>query len=127
MNKQYINAHLGKRLRTRRTVLGLSQDSVAKSIGITFQQVQKYEKGSNEMGANRLYELSQLLRVPIGFFFTGIGKNVAEQQDNEPGCNTEEASSNRESLEIMKAFNRIKSPVIRKRLADLVRSVANGE
>lgn len=130
ISKQDVDAHVGKRLRLRRTMMGLSQEAVARAVGITFQQVQKYEKGSNAMNANRLYEFARFMNVPVAYFFEGLEAFAANQ--NAPGF-AEAASekfdhkgvSDRESLEIMKAFKRIKEQVIRKRLADLVRAVAD--
>lgn len=132
MTKQNIDAHVGKRLRLRRTMMGLSQEALAKSVGITFQQVQKYEKGVNAMNANRLYEFSQFMHIPIAYFFEGL--NVSGTADAEPAAGFAENAetfahaktvSDRESLEMMKAFKRIKEQLVRKRLSDLVRAVAD--
>lgn len=128
MVKQDIDAHVGKRLRQRRTMLGLSQEAVAKAVGITFQQVQKYEKGANAMNSSRLYEFAQFMHVPVAYFFEGLDSGNAAQGFSEgeaekfahPG-----RVSDRESLEMMKAFKRIKEQVIRKRLADMVRAIAD--
>lgn len=128
MTKQDIDAHVGKRLRLRRTMMGLSQEALARAVGITFQQVQKYEKGTNAMNANRLYEFAKFMQVPISYFFEGL-----EQAGSAAGFSEESATfdhsgaktvSDRESLEMMKAFKRIKEQTVRKRLADLVRAVA---
>src|SRR5271154_6358875 len=72
MKKQDVDTYVGKRLRLRRTMMGLSQEAIAKAVGITFQQVQKYEKGANAMNSNRLYEFAQFLHVPIAYFFEGL-------------------------------------------------------
>lgn len=133
MTKYDIDAHVGKRLRQRRTMMGLSQEAVAKAVGITFQQVQKYEKGSNAMNARRLYEFARFMNVPVAYFFESL-----EQPSASNGGFSESAAekfahkdhkrvSDRESLEMMKAFKRIKEQVIRKRLADLVRAVADNK
>lgn len=132
MTKHDIDGHVGRRLKQRRTIMGLSQEAVAKAVGITFQQVQKYEKGSNAMNANRLFEFSRFMNVPVAYFFddfeqstvthnivTGLAENPAIAFDRENNA------SDRESLEVMKSFKRIKEPVIRKRLADLLRAVAD--
>jgi transcriptional regulator with XRE-family HTH domain len=132
MKKQDVDAHVGKRLRLRRTMMGLSQEALAKSVGITFQQVQKYEKGANAMNANRLYEFAQFLHVPIAYFFEGLevasgsGAN-GFAEESLAFDHKNKSVSDRESLEIMKAFKRIKEQVIRKRLADLVRAVADNK
>src|SRR5687768_13960285 len=72
MTKQEVDIHVGKQLRQRRTMLGLSQEALAKAVGITFQQVQKYEKGANAMSASRLYEFACFMRVPVAYFFDGL-------------------------------------------------------
>ena len=131
MTKQNIDAHVGKRLRLRRTMMGLSQEALAKSVGITFQQVQKYEKGVNAMNSNRLYEFSQFMHIPVAYFFEGLNLTP---EITEPVIGFAEAGdafshtknvSDRESLEMMKAFKRIKEQLVRKRLSDLVRAVAD--
>ena len=130
MKKQDVDAYVGKRLRLRRTMMGLSQEAIAKAVGITFQQVQKYEKGANAMNAGRLYEFAQVMHVPVAYFFEGLelpsgAAGFAEEAVAFDHKNR--AVSDRESLEIMKAFKRIKEQVIRKRLADLVRAVADNK
>jgi len=128
MKKQDVDVHVGKRLRLRRTMMGLSQEAVAKAVGITFQQVQKYEKGANAMNANRLYEFGQFMHVPVAYFFEGLDHGEAATGFSEEGEKFEHSVrrvSDRESLEMMKAFKRIKEQIIRKRLADLVRAIAD--
>lgn len=134
MSKQNIDTHVGKRLRLRRTMMGLSQEALAKAVGITFQQVQKYEKGVNAMNANRLYEFSQFMRIPVAYFFEGLNAaaEIASETATgfaEPGESFQHDStknvSDRESLEMMKAFKRIKEQQVRKRLSDLVRAIAD--
>jgi transcriptional regulator with XRE-family HTH domain len=135
MSKQDIDTHVGKRLRMRRTILGLSQEAVAKAVGITFQQVQKYEKGTNAMNANRLYEFGQFMHVPVAYFFDGLERpgsatsGAPAELAEEPAAfdHNHKNVSDRESLEMMKAFKRIHQQVIRKRLADLVRAVADNK
>jgi len=131
MTKQDIDAHVGKRLRLRRTMMGLSQEALAKAVGITFQQVQKYEKGVNAMNSNRLYEFSLFMHIPIAFFFDGLNQPVESSElaagFAEGGETFAHAKtvSDRESLEMMKAFRRIKEQQVRKRMSDLVRAVAD--
>lgn len=134
MTKHDIDGYVGKRLKQRRTIMGLSQEAVAKAVGITFQQVQKYEKGSNAMNARRLYEFARFMNVPVAYFFEGIDQSVpshnvtnglAEAAATE--FDHENKASDRESLEMMKSFKRIKEPVVRKRLADLLRAVAENK
>lgn len=134
MNKFNIDAHVGKRLRLRRTMLGLSQEAAAKAVGITFQQVQKYEKGTNAMNANRLYEFAHFMHVPVAYFFEGLEQSQAAAAAQEATGFAEEGEkfnhnhkrvSDRESLELMKAFKRIKEQVVRKRVSDLIRAIAD--
>src|SRR3954469_21053874 len=85
MSKQDIDSHVGKKLRLRRTMMGLSQEAIAKAVGITFQQVQKYEKGSNAMNASRLFEFAQFMHVPVAYFFEGLDQSAASAHDNAKG------------------------------------------
>ena len=130
MTKVNVDEVVGKRLRLRRTMMGLSQEAVAKAVGITFQQVQKYEKGSNAMNARRLYEFAQFMNVPVAYFFeplesgegasvVGFSESASEAFEHRSGV------SDRESLEMMKAFKRIGEQPVRKRIADLVRAIAD--
>ena len=132
MTKVNVDETVGKRLRLRRTMMGLSQEAVAKAVGITFQQVQKYEKGSNAMNARRLFEFAQFMNVPVAYFFEplesgaatsgaamGFSETQAEAFEHRSGV------SDRESLEMMKAFKRIGEQPVRKRIADLVRAIAD--
>lgn len=131
MSKQDVDAHVGKRLRLRRTMMGLSQEAIAKAVGITFQQVQKYEKGSNAMNASRLFEFAQFMQVPVAYFFEGLETNGALETTvgfAEAGVafdHNHKKVSDRESLEMMKAFKRISEQNVRKRLSDLVRAIAD--
>lgn len=128
MTKQNIDAHVGKRLRLRRTMMGLSQEALAKAVGITFQQVQKYEKGVNAMNANRLHEFSQFMHIPIAYFFEGLDQEAEAASgfaETPERFNHGKTVSDRESLEMMKAFKRIREQLVRKRLSDLVRAIAD--
>lgn len=134
MTKHDIDGYVGKRLKQRRTIMGLSQEAVAKAVGITFQQVQKYEKGSNAMNANRLFEFSSFMGVPVAYFFEGIeakapthNMSVGFAETPALEFDNDNTASDRESLEMMKSFKRIKEPVIRKRLADLLRAIAENK
>lgn len=132
MIPQEINLHLGKQLRARRTMLGLSQEAVGKGVGIASQQVQKYEKGTNVMNAIRMYEFARFLRVPISYFYEGLaatdGSNAApadgfaeEHAEYDSGA---KRASDRETLEVLKSFKRIKDHALRKRVADLLRTLS---
>ncbi len=123
--------HVGKRLRLRRTILGLSQETVGNAIGITFQQIQKYERGVNRVGSSRLYEFSKLLTVPVSYFFDDMSKAVPPSEMNVAGVAEEaptfehEKLSSRETLEMMRAYYRISDPRVRKRVFELVKSLAD--
>ena len=132
MSKPDIDAHVGKRLRLRRTMMGLSQEAIAKAVGITFQQVQKYEKGSNAMNAVRLYEFAQFMQIPVAYFFDvlesstpSIHETVGMAEEGVAFDHNYKKVSDRESLEMMKAFKRIGEQNVRKRLSDLVRAIAD--
>ena len=128
MAKQDIDTHVGKRLRLRRTMMGLSQEVVAKAVGITFQQVQKYEKGVNRIGAGRLFEVSRILNVPVDFFYEGLsgaaGQPGASENESAPVM---EFVSSGEGLQLSLAFMKIKDTKVRKRVLDLVKSLAEEE
>ena len=134
MTKHDVDMHVGKRLKLRRTMMGLSQEAVAKSVGITFQQVQKYEKGSNAMNAGRLYEFARFLNVPVAYFFEGLDKFAPGPSGNSGFAESEAEKfahknrvSDRESLEMMKGFMKINDQSVRKRIADLVRAIVENK
>ncbi|MEM7399223.1 MAG: helix-turn-helix domain-containing protein [Pseudomonadota bacterium] len=125
-----IDAHVGSRVRLRRMLLGMSQERLGDSMGLTFQQVQKYEKGANRIGASRLYHISKILDVPVGFFFEdapGIDENSSTPGMSEPESEAFilEFLNTREGLELNRAFTKISSARIRKNIVDLVRSIAD--
>jgi len=129
-----IDVHVGSRVRLRRTLLGMSQEKLGEALGLTFQQVQKYERGVNRIGASRLFDLARVLDVPIGFFFDdmpdsmgGMGAGFrsrltgfAESQDGFE----DDTMSKRETLELVRAYYRITEPAVRKRVFDLIKSLA---
>ena len=130
-----IDVHVGSRVRLRRMLLGISQEKLGERLGLTFQQVQKYEKGVNRIGASRLFDLSTVLGVPISFFYEDAPAGEARVQPI-PGfaespthadSNILEFLSTREGLELNKAFARIADPKTRRSILDLVRSLAGVE
>ncbi len=129
-----VDAYVGKRLKQCRVAAGLSQDSLANAVGITFQQVQKYERGSNRMGASRLYEFARVLSVPIGYFFEGFEKSqsgnaghaVSGMAEESIAFEHEPINAGRESLEFIRAYQRLRDPKTRKAVNDLIRSLADG-
>lgn len=133
-----IDIHVGGRVRLRRMILGMSQERLGELIGLTFQQVQKYERGANRIGASRLYDLSRVLNVPIQFFYDDMSTETAEQSPRlRAGLREEPAEPNidadpmkrRETLELIRAYYRIRDPEIRQKIFDLcwVVSHAAGE
>ena len=125
MKEHDINAYVGKRLRLRRTTLGLTQEAVARGIGVASQQVQKYERGINVMNVNRLYEFAQFLNVSISYFFEEVAKTPSViPDDNSAVEESGKPVSDRESIEIVKSFKRIKDHAVRKRIADLLRTLS---
>jgi transcriptional regulator with XRE-family HTH domain len=131
-----IDVHVGRRLRLRRTLLGMSQERLGQLLGLTFQQIQKYERGVNRIGSSRLYELGQILDVPISFFFDDMSDSEGAQDLLAPGLAEEAAEfafdvprepqfDKRETLELVRAYNRIADPAVRKRLFELTKALAN--
>jgi transcriptional regulator with XRE-family HTH domain len=133
-----IDVHVGSRIRLRRTLLGMSQERLGESLGLTFQQVQKYERGVNRVGASRLFDLSRVLDVPISFFFDDMPDSLAANfggiPARRPGSGSEtqdpfgdDTLSRRETLELVRAYYRITDPSIRKRVFDLIKSMGPAE
>jgi transcriptional regulator with XRE-family HTH domain len=125
-----IDAHVGTRVRLRRMLLGMSQEKLGEHLGLTFQQVQKYEKGVNRIGASRLFDLSRVLGVPVQFFYDEAPADLIDGSPS-PGFAerpTEsyvvEFLSTREGLELNKAFVKIADPHVRRAVVELVRSLA---
>jgi transcriptional regulator with XRE-family HTH domain len=120
-----IDAQVGNRVRIRRMLIGMSQEKLGDLLGLTFQQVQKYEKGINRIGAGRLFEIARILDVPIDFFYDGVsatGEDFAQS-----GAPVMEFVSSNEGLALSLAFMKIRDPKVRKRVLDLVKSLAEEE
>jgi transcriptional regulator with XRE-family HTH domain len=126
-----IDQHVGNRVRLRRMMTGLSQDKLAQSLGLTFQQVQKYERGANRISASKLFEISQILNVPITYFFQDMdGQTVQSVQGMAEGAAEpfeHEQLQRRETSDLVRAYYRIPSPQVRRRMLELIRAVANGD
>lgn len=125
------DVHVGSRIRLRRNMIGLSQEKLGESLGITFQQIQKYEKGTNRVGASRLQAISEILGVPVSFFF----EDVPGADNDSPRGFAEESStafvvdflSSAEGVQLNRAFARISDPKIRRKLIELAKVLAAGE
>ncbi len=128
-----VDIHVGSRGRRGRAVLGRCQEKIGDAVGLTFQQIQKYERGANRIGASRLFQLSRILDVPISFFFedmpsglktaegqVAVGLRERDQKTLEP-----DPLARRETLELVRAYYRIADPRVRKRLFELTKSLAN--
>ena len=120
-----IDAQVGNRVRIRRMLIGMSQEKLGDLLGLTFQQVQKYEKGVNRIGAGRLFEIARILGVPIDFFYDGVAAPSDSHAEGAPPVM--EFVSSGEGLQLSLAFMKIKDPKVRKRVLDLVKSLADGE
>jgi transcriptional regulator with XRE-family HTH domain len=141
-----IDRHVGRRLKLRRALMGLSQERLGDLLGVTFQQVQKYERGANRIGAGRLWQLAGILSVPVTWFFEELGTGDADRDVAarpapglaEPGVGfvfepprravpsaQPPSVDRRETLELVRAFNEIGDPVVRRRLYELVRAVSD--
>jgi transcriptional regulator with XRE-family HTH domain len=117
-----IDVHVGRRLRLRRTLLGMSQERLGELLGLTFQQVQKYERGANRVSASKLWEIAAALKTPVAYFYDGLGDQeaLAAQRDA-----AQEFMLSAEGIELMAAFPRITEPAIRRKIVELVRVVAD--
>jgi transcriptional regulator with XRE-family HTH domain len=125
-----IDRHVGSRVRMRRMMLGMSQEKLGDALSLTFQQVQKYEKGSNRIGASRLQQISLILQVPVSFFFEGAPPPPGQPSGlGEPGAPDYATSmlSTSEGLALARAFMRITNVRLRRRIVDLVEEMAAGE
>ena len=121
-----IDIQVGNRVRIRRMLIGMSQERLGDLLGLTFQQVQKYEKGVNRIGAGRLFEVSRILNVPVDFFYEGVAAQLAgDEQESAPPVM--EFVSSGEGLQLSLAFMKIKDTKVRKRVLDLVKSLSEEE
>ena len=121
----------------RRTLLGLSQEKLGEAIGLTFQQVQKYERGANRIGSSRLFDLSRVLDVPVSFFFEDMPNAVSSRSPAQvqaaglSGAAEKHAAyeadplARRETLELVRAYYKIRDPAVRKKLFDMTKALGN--
>ncbi len=134
-----IDIHVGARLRLRRTLLGLSQEKLGEAVGITFQQLQKYERGANRISASRLFNLSRVLGVPVSYFFEDLPEPdpddgddllpatpIGPDDDGDDPDGGPDSLARRETLELVRAYYRIPDPSLRRRTFDLIRALASG-
>ena len=127
-----VDVHVGSRVRRCRTMMRMSQEKLGHAIGVAFQQVQKYERGANRIGASRLFELSRVLDVPVSFFFDDMPADVSSRSRLLEGGLAEEGGApyeadpmaKRETLELVRAYYRITDPGVRKRVFALAKALA---
>jgi len=128
-----VDIHVGGRVRLRRTLLGFSQEKLGDAVGLTFQQIQKYERGANRIGASRLFQLSRILDVAISYFFEDLpaglktteGQVVQGLRERDQKTLEPDPLARRETLELVRAYYKIADPKVRKRLFELTKSLAN--
>ena len=126
-----VDVHVGSRVRYRRMIIGMSQEKLGEKMNLTFQQIQKYEKGTNRIGASRLFQLSKILEVPVGYFFEDAFANAAPAQATHGLHEPEQEGylldflNSREGLDLNKAFAKIQDAKVRRRVIDLVRALSD--
>jgi transcriptional regulator with XRE-family HTH domain len=128
-----VDIHVGSRVRLRRTLLGMSQEKLGNAVGLTFQQIQKYERGANRIGASRLYDMSRVLDVPVQFFFDEMPAEPAVEgyQPLSGGAEPtgtvmdQDPMAKRETLELVRTYYRIPNSTLRRKLFDLAKALAN--
>ena len=132
-----VDVHVGSRVRLRRTLLGLSQERLGDEIGLTFQQVQKYERGANRIGSSRLFELSRVLDVPVSFFFDDAPEPAAPAAAPQPAAPSlgghngnaesfydQDTLTRQETLDLVRSYYGIEDTTVRKRVFDLTKAIA---
>ncbi|HYM29872.1 MAG TPA: helix-turn-helix transcriptional regulator [Candidatus Cybelea sp.] len=124
-----VDVHVGTRLKQRRTLMGLSQEKLADQVGLTFQQIQKYEKGANRITASRLFQFGRILDVPPSFFFDDMSDDVRTadvSEDHVPASTPIEGDplNKRETLDLVRVYYQIRDPEVRKQIYELAKSVA---
>ncbi len=135
-----IDAHVGSRIRLRRNLMGMSQERLGEALGLTFQQIQKYERGVNRVGASRLFDLSRVLDVSISFFFDDMPEPLAGLHgthqvtraaggfaDAQDAFGADDSVNRRETAELVRAYYRITDSSQRKRVFDLIKSMGPPE
>ena len=129
-----VDVHVGGRVRLRRTLLGLSQEKLGDAVGLTFQQIQKYEKGANRIGASRLYQFSEILDVAVSYFFEDMPTEIKSRRgayqmglrDQDQEVLKADPMVRRETLELVRYYYRISNPEVRKNVFELTKTLARG-
>ncbi len=124
-NPHAVDLYVGGRVRMRRRAMGVSQETLAADLGLTFQQVQKYERGANRVSASKLYEIARSLQTPIAFFFEGLGDPTSADAYDAPDTSVHEFLMTNEGMELAAVFPRVRKSRLRRRILDLVRTMAD--
>ncbi|PHR93819.1 MAG: transcriptional regulator [Robiginitomaculum sp.] len=124
-----VDIHVGTRVRLRRQLLKMSQEKLGDQLGVTFQQVQKYERGTNRVGASRLWRMSQVLDVPVSFFYDGLGEGAptAEFAENDQTPIVYDFINSTDGVSLAMAVSKIKNKAVRRQILELARSLASEE
>jgi transcriptional regulator with XRE-family HTH domain len=125
-----VDKHVGSRVRMRRIMLGMSQEKLGEALGLTFQQIQKYEKGTNRVGASRIQQISEVLQVPVSFLFEGVPSGGTNGEGFGEGASPAYVSdflATSEGLALTRAFTRINDSKLRRSIVDLVEQIADRE
>ena len=120
-----VDIYVGGRIRMRRTLLSLSQEKLADQLGVTFQQVQKYENGSNRVGASRLYHIAHILSVPVAYFYEGYAENDTLQHNGDDTLDIDKKLYTRETIELIKSYYAIPETA-RKKVLEMLKTIGNG-
>ena len=132
-NNNAVDVHVGRRIRLRRTLLGMSQEQLGSALNITFQQVQKYERGANRVSASRLWDISQIIDVPISYFFEEMSDVTLKASPRKMASNSinditvddaKDPMARRETLELVRTYYSIEEAHVRRRIADMVKAIA---
>ena len=132
-NNNAVDVHVGKRIRLRRTLLGMSQEQLGVALNITFQQVQKYERGANRVSASRLWDISQIIDVPISYFFEDMSDSTVRSSPRKVATGNagevivdeiKDPMARRETLELVRTYYSIEHAHVRRRIADMVKAIA---
>jgi transcriptional regulator with XRE-family HTH domain len=121
-----IDQHVGARLRLRRSLLEMSQSQLGERLGVTFQQIQKYERGTNRIGASRLFNVSRVMEVPVAYFFEGLDEGGAPELQSDDSDTLYDFIASPDGLALASAFASIKDQTVRRRVIDLLRSLSAG-
>lgn len=130
MGAHPVDVHVGKRLRMRRKMLGMSQEELGRTADITFQQIQKYERGTNRVGSSRLYDFAQVLNVPVGYFFEGFSAENMEsavdaEEAPELSLEVQRSLESKETMSLVQAYYRIPDAAVRAKVLSLIKSLKN--